>query len=985
MTRFGISLGTTQTALLAPIAAAAVAIAPAHAQSSHATVELRLSIPASDLGAALSAFSRATDIQVVVDPALITGKRSAALSGSFTADEALTRLLDGSGLSFTLAGDTALVQQARENPAATRPNIRTSAAAPVQVYRQPAVEQSEPIEEIVVSAGFADSLARALDEKRQASNVIDVISAEDIGKFPTQNLAEALQRVPGVSITRDRGEGLFVRVRGLGPSFQIVNVNGRGAAVNENVRDSGQSGRQFRFDTLPSELVASVEVAKSPTAALDEGAIGGIVNVRTFRPLSLERSTVAGSAVASSPELADTIDPRVSGLASWINDDANFGLLVSAVYDERTLRQDRITGVTWTDESAGVDTDGDGAADTGSVLVPTATRPTLEREDRERIGVNGALQWQPSEDLDVNLDLFYTQLKDHYDELTYSAGFDLSTIVPGSAVITDGVLRAATAEGTSQIGREVSDLRHDNIMVGLNAEYRLGDWTLDADAVYAHAESDTPTPITRTRLLGPVGRVTFDFPQLDDQGGDVVPSVSFLDADLNNPGLLPGRRVEWRDVESTDEELAFQLDARRPIDFAALSELQFGAKYRTRFRDYDRRDYNFTRGVQGRSFDASFFEPFPEGNFLRDAAGSLPRSWVMPNPSAFATQINLAELNAPLSRGDLRNSYRVDEDIASAYAMSNLESNLLGKPLRGNFGVRVARTEQTSAGHADDGTRALPVSFDREYTDILPSLNLAWDWSDDVQTHFAAAKVITRPSLADLAPRLTLNSSGTIFEAVGGNPQLKPFEAWQYDATVEWYFAPGSALLGGVFYKDITTFMTRQRSNLVIDGTTYVLTAPVNGGDASVTGVEIAYQQMLKFLPAPFDGLGVLANYTHTDTEATYYDGARVIKDDLENVAKNSFNITAFYEHAAFAARLSYSWQDDVLQEVGTNGLGSANDKAFGSLDVDLSYRLNEQITVFAQGINVTDEAQLQFVRDDWFSGYTRYGRTLMLGMRAKY
>lgn len=980
------TIWASRTILLASAAAAVTAVmTPAHAQSTAPvalpSTALELSIPAGDLGTVLSAFSRATNIQIIVDPALIAGKHSMGVSGSFVIADALSKLLAGSGLSFTLDGDTALVQRVPELPVTRADAPASSGRRVAALSAQPAKEEPDTIEEIVVTAGFADSLERSLNEKRQASNVVDVISAEDIGKFPAQNLAEALQRVPGVSINRDRGEGLFVRVRGLGPSFQLVSLNSRDAAVNENVRDSGQSGRQFRFDTLPSELVSSVEVIKSPTAALDEGAIGGVVNIRTSRALDLGRTTSAGSAVASFPALADEIDPRLSGLLSWVNDDTTLGILASAVYDERTLRQDRITGVSWSEEPDGIDTDGDGAADTGSIITPTATRPTLEREDRERIGVNGAVQWRPNQQLDLNFDVFYTRLKDHYDELTYSADFDLSSIEPGSARVENGVLTAATADTSTQIGREVSDLRHDNIMLGLNGAYRFSDWTLSADTVYARAESDTPTPITRTRLQGSVGQVAFTFPK----SGDAVPSLNFLDADLNDPGLLPGRRIEWRDVDSTDEEIAAQLDAWRPIRVGPLTELRFGAKYRTRFRDYDRRDYNFTRGISGIHFDASFFDPMPVGNFLSDVSGSLPRSWAMPDPAAFRTQIDESALNAPLTRSDLRNSYRVDEDIASAYAMSNLESTFRGKPLRGNFGVRLARTNQTSAGHADDGTQAIPVSFNRVYTDVLPSLNLVWEWSDEVQTHFAVAKVITRPSLADLAPRLTLNSSGTVLEASGGNPQLKPFEAWQYDATAEWYFSPGSVLMGGIFYKDITTFMTRQKSNIVVDGTTYLLTAPVNGGTANVAGVEVAYQQLMKFLPAPFDGLGFLANYTRTESEATYYDGTRIFKDDLENVAKHSFNFTGFYEAARFSARLSYSWQGDVLQEVGTNGLSTANDKAFGSLDADLSYKLREQMTVFAQGINITDQAQRQFVRDDWFGGYTRYGRTVMIGLRASY
>ncbi len=308
-----------------------------------------LAIPAGDLASALPSFSRATGLQVLADPALLSGKHTNGVRGQFDAERGLAELLRGTGLTFVRNGGAAILRPAAQkvsteaNPATTAPRAES---VPAQA------DEPTEIEELVVTGGFANSLARALNEKRKAANVVDAISAEDIGKFPSNNVAEALQRVPGVAITRDRGEGLFIRVRGLGPNFQIVTLNGRSAAVNENMRDSGQSGRQFRFDTLPSELVAGVEVGKTPLASLDEGAIGGVVDIKTFRPLDLGRSTVALSATASRPELAGKTDPRVSGLVSWTNQAQTFGVLAAAVFDQRTLRQDRITGVGWSNPNA---------------------------------------------------------------------------------------------------------------------------------------------------------------------------------------------------------------------------------------------------------------------------------------------------------------------------------------------------------------------------------------------------------------------------------------------------------------------------------------------------------------------------------------------------------------------------------------------------------------------------------------------------------
>lgn len=966
---------TFKTCTLLGAASAAVLLAAAPALAAPAA-KPALAIPAGDLGAALPAFSRATGLQVLADPALLAGKRTGGVSGQVDAEHGLSQLLRGTGLTFVRNGGAAVLRPAAQKIStaaapATRPAAPASAPAP-----QPADEGDGMVEEIVVTGSFANSLSRALADKRKAANVIDAISAEDIGKFPSNNIAEALQRVPGVAITRDRGEGLFVRVRGLGPNFQIVTLNGRSAAVNENMRDSGQSGRQFRFDTLPSELVAGVEVGKTPLASLDEGAIGGVVNIRTFRPLELGKTTMAASITASHPELAGATDPRVSGLLSWANDDKTFGALLALVYDQRTLRQDRVTGVSWSNVNTSTAL-GRNLAAQGVNLYPTAIRPTLEREDRERKGLVFSAQYRPTDATEITFDATYTHLDDHYDELTYSADYDLATLAAGSAVVRDGVLVGGRTATSTQIGREVSDLAHDNLMLGLNAKQRIGEWTFSGDAVYARAYSDTSAPITRTRLLGATGQSVFSMTKADDE---TISGVDFLTADLANPSLLPFRRIEWRANDSLDLEKALQADAERPLAWGPFTRIALGVKFRERERTYNRADINFTTNLAGRTFDASYFEAFPASDFLGEAGGDLPRSWVMPNPEKFWALADKSQRGT--ARADQRNSYFVSEEILAGYALTDLDTQMAGMPLRGQLGVRVANTQQISAGHADNGSAAIPVRYEKTYTDVLPTVNFALDITDKLQARVAAAKVITRPSLADLAPRLTLNSSGTVLTAVGGNPQLQPFEAWQYDATLEWYFAPGSALIAGAFYKDITTFVYSQMTDIAVDGRTYRLTSPTNGGEASIKGVELAYQHLFKNLPAPFDGLGFLANYTFTDTEAAY---SPTLKDEMVNVAKNSFNLTGFYENDRLAARASYSWVDDVLQDVGGAGLSALNDKAFGSLDASLSYKITPQITAALEGQNLTNASQWQFVKGGWFGGYTHYGRTVSFGLRAKF
>ncbi|MFS0770685.1 TonB-dependent receptor [Sphingomonas sp. 1P08PE] len=940
---------------------------PAVAQDTTRTV----TIAAQPLATALEAVARQTGVNVLFSPGIVAGASAPAVSGRMSARQAVDRLIARRPLRVQRQPDGTLLVLT-VTTAVTSGAAQTAGSLP----------EEQAGADIVVT-GYAGSLSRALDEKRSATNVVDVVRAEDIGKFPAQNIAEALQRVPGVSIVRDRGEGVFVRIRGLGASFQVVTLNNRTVAVNENVRDSGQSGRQFRFDTLPSELMSAVEVVKSPRADLDEGGIGGIVNLRTFRPMDLKEPMLNLSANMSAPLLAGKGNPRLSGLASWMNPAGTFGALVAAVYDERTTRQDRVTGVGWTDGR--IDANGDGTLDPGTILVPTSTRPTLEREDRRRIGLNGALQWKPDDRFELNLDALWTRLDIDYDELTYSTDFANTTaraLVPGTAVVTDGILTAGTVGTSTQIGRETSTLEYANWLIGGNARWHADGWTAGTDISFGRAVSDTPTPIYRTRLLGTVGNVAFDY----GKAGERLPNLRFLSADLGQPRTLPGRRIEYRVNGSIDTERSAKFDLVRELG-SVVTALNAGAKVQRRDRDFDRRDLNFTGGINGRRFDAGFFDPFPVRGFLDGVDGQLPRRWLMPDTAAFlgaATGVATL-LAAPLSRSDLRNSYDISERIAAGYARVDFSIPAGGMTLRGDIGVRYAHTRQTSSGYADNGTVAVPVSIRRDYGNWLPSLNVVGELTDRLQLRFAASKVITRPSLADLAPRLTINSNPTILTAVGGNPQLRPFEAWQYDGAAEWYPAPGGALIGAVFYKDITTFVFQQTRDFALDGATYRLTAPQNGGNAHVAGFEIAYQQLFRGLPSPFDGLGTQLNYTHTDSKGTYATaGGAIFRDALVDVARDTFNTTLFYEKGPLGARASYSWRGKVLRDVGGAGLTANNDSPFGSLDFDVSYKVTPRLTFVLQGINVAGGRQWQYVRDDRFSGYTNYGPTLIGGVRAR-
>ncbi|MFC4726706.1 TonB-dependent receptor [Coralloluteibacterium thermophilus] len=958
--------------------ALAIALALPSAFSGHADAAppeaVAAAIPAQPLDQALAAFARDSGLQLVYAAELAAGRQTRGTPAGLPPQEALERLLAGTGLTYRyINARTVTIQPAAAPDAGAAPTM------PAQSDARPAMAPIHELDRIEVLGSYAGALSAALAEKRYADSVVDAIAAEDIGKLPAQNVAEALQRIPGVTIERDRGEGVYVRVRGLGPGFQVTTLNGQTMAVNENVRTSGQTGRQFRYDSLPAELVSGLEVVKSPTAAMDEGAIGGIVNVRTFRPLELGRSLFSGSAELSRAQKAGENDPRVSGLFNWVSDDRRFGALLSAAYAERSLRQDRVTEVGWDHHADGVP----GVA--GAYYAPTGIRPTLELEERERVGAAAALQWRPTEALEIGLDALYTRQTVHYDEYTLGVG-GWNPAAMRNIVVEDGAIRSFDYDtGQVQVSRETSGITDENRALRLNATWRGERWTLGATAFDARAKSWDSDPIRRTRLR--TGSNVGMHVAMPRSSGRNVPDWVFTGGyDPDAPEATPGRRLEWRQIDALDRESALQFDAERGLDHAFFSDIRAGVKFRERARDYDRADLILNDGIAGTLFPADHFTRLPVSDLLSGARGNLPTSWLAPiEPRFWGDWPNAADLAGTPGAADLQNSYRVEEDIGAAYLMAGIGSTLAGRELRGNLGVRVVRTRQVTLGHADVDGAAEAVRFSQRYDDVLPSLNLAWSLDDDMLLRAAAARVITRPDLTDLSSKLTFNSSGEILTASGGNPALRPFEANQYDLTWEWYIDRASALVAGLFYKDIGTFIQTQLSNLEYGGQTYLLSSKVNGSNASVRGVELAWQQVFDTLPAPFDGLGMQVNYTWTDSRADYVDGGRRFSDRLEGVAQNTVNLVGFYEKGPFAARLSYNWHDDIVQAVGTADVATSNVARFGSLDGNVSWRFGERLSLYLNAINLTGQRQRLYVGDDLFAGYTDYGRSVSLGLRGRF
>jgi iron complex outermembrane recepter protein len=854
------------------------------------------------------------------------------------------------------------------------------------VAAEEAAQEDAQDDEIVVTGSYARSLAAATETKRQAAYGVDSINSTDIGKFPTQNVAEALQLVTGVAITRPRGEGLYVSVRGLGPQFQSTMLNGRSVAINDLIENGGAAGRQFRFEMLPAEFVSQIDVVKTPTADMTEGALGGNIDVHTFRPLEVGTKTTLNLR-GTYTTMTEKVKPNATALTSYKSEDGTFGLLAGAQYWAKAVRNDRWYNNGWVLDKFAQPKAGPVPGVyylPAGYYTPIRTRPTIETENRERYSGLISAQWRPSDELETTLDVLGTRLDVAYDEF----GLDIYpddpgvSIVPGSVKFDGNTVVAATINDVRFMGtREYSLNRHDLLSVGLKQSWKPEGWDVTANVNWSYAHSFHPSYDVGTVR----SRIQFKAPLTYDASGGykVIPTFT-TPVDPTNPANFTLYPFNIAPKNSKDWDNYARLDVGHDMG-GVLTKLSAGGEYHWRKRDYRRRDFTVTPavGTQLTTFAPNGYEQIPYDDFLSGVSGNGPRTWIVPITSVFYDKLFTdAVKNAPLFPGDRRASYVVTEKTGSGYVRADYA---VGSSITGNIGVRYVHTDQVASGTLTVGNDWKEASFPKTFKNWLPSFNLRAELSPTLIARLAASRVLTRPNMTQSAPQISVSTDAAT--GSGGNPELVPFLATQFDGSLEWYFSRKGSLTGALFYKAMDDYITQQNVNVEIPGRgTILLSTQVNGGDAKVYGAEAAYNQVFTFLPKPFDGLGIQASYTHTSVQANYTSGTRTIKDQLSGLSKNSFNLVGFYDYGPVSARLSYVWRDKYLAGTGSSTNTPSYVDAFGSLDGNLSFRVTDKTTVSLEGINLAGARQYSYSDDPTRYNEIHYwGRTILFGVRTEF
>ncbi len=929
--------------------------------------------------------------------------------------------------------------------------VLLGAAGPGAAQTPPSTEPQEAVEigEVVVT-GIRASIADSITRKRNADGVMDVITAEDIGDFPDSNLAEALQRITGVQINRLRGVGEEVNIRGL--EQNRVEVNGRTRTGNPftdipaELLSAVEVFKTPTADRIEGSLGGTINLrTRRPLE----------VNSRLFN-MSAE-SSYADNREQWSPAASATFTDQ------WNLGAGDFGISGGLNYREFNLRGDRLTFPSFV-TSANYDSNGDGviyagpqvnpangaivayrainpdgtlgttytaatapAADNVAVVQPTRFLGGYELEDRDSLAANIALQWRPAGfDGDFFLEGSYTDFVIAYrrtfvqlvptgntDPTFGGGGYNAATRraqILINPVIEDGVAVAATIPG-----RTINMLAATNVRDGQNLSLATGvNWhkgdVLDVAAEVSYAKDDSYTDALLLSLVHPT------FVDLQYDWRTEIPTVRVVQSNLltNNANSLT--LGTWADSSTLldESELAAKIDFDWHTNWGMLKTIQFGVRSTNTDRVQTGQSLASMGGLNFQAITPRipvsvlgdlFRDPLPltdlfpgqDADVIRVFSGFDP-DILADDPARVRAAVTALNPAAALVDNPLSTSV-FDEKTAAAYVRFDFENERF-IPFRGNIGVRAIELERFSEGSILTGGVYTPVEYNISESDVLPSLNVAFEASEDFVVRVGAGRVLSRPDFQQLRPGLTVNTAQNT--GSGGNPLLEPFTAVQYDVSLEWYFGRGDLLAATWFYKDVESFIVNSsgpeeifdstedlNGDGVPDGGSVIfqITRPRNGSQGVIRGYELAYVQAWDFLPAPFDGMGASLNYTFTLSNNPNELLGTGQAAPIEDLSKHSANATVYYEDDVFSARASYNYRSRFLDITFAQALlGPQYRNERGQLDLAFQYKFNQQYSLNLDVIDVLKTATVDSPENELIPArYESDDRRFVVSLRGRF
>lgn len=893
-----------------------------------------------------------------------------------------------------------------------------------------AQQASGPAVDEVVVTGYRKSLGDARDAKRESTIQKDVIVAEDMAKFPELNLAESLQRLPGVQINREAGEGRRISLRGLGPDFARVQLNGMEVLGNvDSAQDSrGQRSRDraFDFNIFASELFSRVEVEKSYQAAQNEGGMAGTVGLFTAKPFDYAPGFKGAlTAKVGTNEYTEDTQPRVAALFSQ-NWDDTFGVLASIAYGKRETTEQGHNTYNYTRASAstlqglvakGLDISKLSAAQqakflSGDLYFADGNRLSSWNAELERLGVTTAVQWKPTENLQFTLDGLYGQFTTRRNELhlatrplasTGSVAFDTA-----ASTVWPAIFRTSSVINDLQWDKDNYVTRTDVTGTTFGSEHRR---SLNKGRFKQIALTGKWDPTERLSIDGHVGweKSTYNTPY-DDKfymraKGNLVADYGAdgRSANFQYPGWDPANPANY--AMDSFYYRSFKNQSELHEGVANLSyvltdslTLRAGVAYH-RFTQggidifYDDNvngTRSKTRGTSVGDITSVFSNDFGSwliGDYAKGFAKYREYHRLGPNVDGTGGALQ-----------DIENVYKTTEATISEYVQLDWDTEVSGMRLRGNVGLRGYSTDTRSVGWIQGDSYAYlgTSEVDGSYSGVLPALNTVLELTPEMLVRFSATRNLNRPGLGSMA------AEGSAFQdpdsgeitASRGNPNLKPYKDTTFDLSVEYYFGQVGLLSASVFHKRITNFIGSQTLENIpfsqtgipiaaipgATGSTLVseFTLPVNiAGTNKLTGLELAGQTQFTFLPAPFDNMGVVVNYTYVDAPKA-----------ITGFSKTSYNATLYYETDRWGLRGSlshrsrwYTGRSDTVMSASTRGFE-------GSTYVDASafYNVTDTLQVSLNAINLTNEKDTQFWgQNRYLYNQNQSGATYLAGVSYKF